>query len=156
MMDFDDFARANYASVLRTVALALGDHDVARDATQEAFAKALLRWRRVAAMDRPAGWVAIVATNAGRRMRRRRKSDPRSVRVAVEARDGEVVDALTFRGRLEALPPRQRAVVVLRFLADLSVADTARALGVAPGTVKAATHAALGKLRAELEAEDMV
>ncbi|MFE7532629.1 sigma factor-like helix-turn-helix DNA-binding protein, partial [Kitasatospora sp. NPDC057542] len=54
------------------------------------------------------------------------------------------------RTALAALPPRQRAVVVLRFWADLDIADTAKALGCTAGTVKSHTARALTRLRALL------
>lgn len=151
MTEFDDFVRANYSGVLRTVALALGDADVAQDATQEAFAKAALRWDRVVRMERPVGWVCVVATNAGRRALRRRKVVSGGLTVSTVDHAEGVVDRLRFRDELLALPVRQRAAVVLRYLGDLSVAETAKALDVSPGTVKASTHAALEKLRVNLE-----
>ncbi len=150
MTEFDDFARKTYTSVLRTVALALGDADVAQDATQEAYAKAALRWHRVGRMDRPAGWVCVVATNVGRRTLRRRVA-PGKIRLTTADHADGVVERVHFRDELLALPERQRAALVLRYLGDLSVADTAKALGVTQGTVKAATHAALSKLRVSLD-----
>jgi RNA polymerase sigma factor (sigma-70 family) len=75
--------------------------------------------------------------------------------------DDEVVDhadslstAGTIREALDALPPRQRATVVLRYLCDLSTADVADALGCSQGTVKSALHAALKQLRVELDEND--
>lgn len=56
-------------------------------------------------------------------------------------------EALSLREVVAALPPRQRAVIVCRFYADLSVADTAAAMGCREGTVKALTHQAVAALR---------
>lgn len=170
MTDFDTFVTEHYRDVLRTVALALGATDVAEDATQEAFAKASFRWERVAAMDRPLGWVYVVALNAGRRSLRRRRDDLGRLRVVGSDRSvgGQVAagpagtddhasgiaDRVTLAAQLAALPERQRHAVVLRYLGDLSIAETARVLRVTPGTVKASTHAALEKLRITLDEED--
>lgn len=153
-MDFDDFARDTYTDVLRTVTLALGDRDVAADATQEAYARAVLRWHRVAAMDRPAGWVCVVATNVGRRALRRRRNDHGSLRATMGDHADQIIESLTFRDQLRGLPERQRAALVLRYLGDLSIAETAKALGVTQGTVKASTHAALQTLRTTIDVED--
>ncbi len=110
MTDFEDFARTTNPTVLRTVALALGDPDVAQDASQEAFAKAALRWGRVRGMERPAAWVSVVAVNTGRRMLRRRRNDRGRLGVVADDHAGEVVDRLSFRRELAALPQRQRAL----------------------------------------------
>ena len=153
-MDFDSFTRSSYASVVRTVALALGDVSVAEDATQDAYAKAALLWDRVAAMERPEGWVCVVAINAGRRALRRKR--PPAKVTAPDSPDpaNGVVGHMMAQQLLMGLPAQQRAALVLRFLGDLSVADTARALRVSQGTVKAATHVALAKLRITLEGAD--
>jgi RNA polymerase sigma-70 factor (ECF subfamily) len=155
MMDFDDFTRATYADVLRTVTLALGDVELAEDATQEAYAKAGVRWDHVALMDRPAGWVCVVAITVGRRaVRKQGRRVPTADQVSSVRDHAEgVADRLRFAEQLRLLPPRQRVAVVLRYLGDLSITDTARALGVSEGTVKASTHAALATLRRSLTQE---
>ena len=69
--------------------------------------------------------------------------------------DGDFVDTLTARAALmealAGLPPRQRACVVLRYFEDLSVADTATALGCSQGNVKSQTSRALFSLRSRFE-----
>ena len=67
---------------------------------------------------------------------------------------GAVVTRVDLGHALDRLTARQRAAVVLRYLADLPVADIARALGCADGTVKATLHQSLAKLRVDLEEAD--
>ena len=67
---------------------------------------------------------------------------------------GGVTTALSVRDAIATLPARQREAVVLRYLADLPLADVAEAMGCAVGTVKATLHQALGSLRVELEEDD--
>lgn len=157
--DFDAFCRDNYAGVVRATALATGVVDVAEDATQEAFIRAAMRWPRVRRMERPVGWVQVVAMNAARRSLKRRP-EPRDPTNAVERADNgsdhatQVTRRVAILQALAALPPRQRAAVVLRYLAELSVAETARALGVTQGTVKRSTSDALANLRIGMEGDD--
>src|SRR5262249_12947377 len=66
---------------------------------------------------------------------------------AVDDESGRTADRVTLAAALDALAPRQRAIVVLRFYDDYSVAATAAALGCSEGTVKSQTHDALVKLR---------
>ena len=63
---------------------------------------------------------------------------------------------LSFSRRSEALPRRQRAVVVLRYFDDLTERETAEALGVTVGTVKSQAHAALRRLRSHADLRDLV
>ena len=153
---FEGFFRAHYGAVLRSVALTVGDRDRAEDVTQEAFARACRRWRSVSAMDKPVAWVYVVALNAERSRWRREQRAPEPVPVP-DARDpsGAVLDTMTIRTALDVLTPRQRAVVVLRYLADLSTADVARVMGCAPGTVKATLHQALQRLRVDLDGSEL-
>ena len=151
---FDEFYESYFDRVARALVLAGADRDAARDATQEAFARALRRWRKVRDMDRPDGWVYVVAMNqlrdTWRRGERRRE---RALDVDDDAVDNTsgVATRLSVREAIATLPPRQRQAVVLRYLADLSIADVADAMGCATGTVKATLHQAMRNMRVELD-----
>jgi RNA polymerase sigma factor (sigma-70 family) len=130
---FEALYEREFASVFRAAFLLCGDRSTAEDATQEAFARALVRWRRLAGQPWAAGWVMTTAMNIARRGMRRR---PAPVEDPVPP--GPDDDArLDVRRALGRLPARQQEAVALHYLLDLSVADTAAAMGVAEGTVKA-------------------
>ena len=147
---FEVFYDANYASVARSLSLALQDPQLAEEATQEAFIRAYVSWRRVERMERPAGWVYVVAMRVA--FRRRARATTHEL---VEATDANLADTVvareTLRAAIEALPERQRTAVVLRYFADLPLADVAAAMGCALGTVKSTLHAALARLQIELD-----
>jgi RNA polymerase sigma-70 factor (ECF subfamily) len=152
--DFDEFFAANYAAVLRGLTLATGDRAVAEEATQEAFARAVRKWAKVRTMERPIGWVYVVAMNVARRHLRgngRDEAQPESP--SALDMSGTVTTRVVLRDAVDALPARQRQALVLRYFADLSIADTAAAMRCAPGTVKSAVHSALAALRIELDDE---
>jgi RNA polymerase sigma-70 factor (ECF subfamily) len=155
VQDFEAFLLAYYEPVRRGVALALGNVERAEDVTQEAFARAFRRWRSVSVMDQPVGWVYVVAMNQARHDLRREQRP--SARAGVEATDtaGAVATAVTLETALKTLAPRQRAVVVLRYLADLSTAQVAEAMGCAEGTVKSTLHTALAHLRLQMEEDEV-
>jgi RNA polymerase sigma-70 factor (ECF subfamily) len=156
VQDFDAFLLAHYEPVRRGVALALGDLGRAEDVTQEAFARAFRRWRSVSAMDHPVGWVYVVAMNQARHDLRREQRP--AARPGVEAPTdtaGAVATAVALETALKTLAPRQRAVVVLRYLADLPTAQVAEAMGCAEGTVKSTLHTALAHLRLEMEEDEV-
>ena len=156
MRDFEGFFEDHYPEVLRAVALAINDRHRAEDVTQEAFARAYRRWRTVSRMERPVGWVYVVALNAERsRWRRANRvvDDPGVVDVGADP-SGPVVTTIVTRAAIARLAPRQRAAVTLRFLADLTVPEIARAMGCAEGTVKATLHQALRNLRVDLEGSE--
>lgn len=149
---FDDFYRDQLPGVVRALTLAFADRAVAEDAAQVAFEKALRRWRTVRTMDRPGTWVYVVAVRHGQRQIERDRRRP-----AFDAAPPDpgpepvVVSEHTVVGLLEQLAPRQRAVVVLRHLAGLPLADIATALGMAEGTVKSTLHASYARLRIDIE-----
>jgi RNA polymerase sigma factor (sigma-70 family) len=152
--DFEAFFADEYGSVLRTVALAIGDRALAEEATQEAFARAFRKWRTVSRMHRPAAWVYVVALNAERsRLRRdhRLRGEAAAIDVGEADHGGPTVARIVVEQLLDALPPRQRAAIVLRYLGDLTVPEVARALHCAEGTVKSALHDAMRNLRIEAE-----
>ncbi len=129
-----------YRLAYRVAFRILGDRGEAEDVAQETLARAVLRWSGLEA--RPEGWVSRVASNLAidRYRRRARQRDVRSGPIGVvDHRIGERTDLVAA---LRSLPRRQREVVVLRYLADLSEADVAEALDCSVGSVK--THASRG------------
>ena len=154
MDDFDGFFFEHYARVVGSLRLACGEVSDAEDAAQEAFAKAMLRWRSVSVMDRPATWVYVVAVRELRRRMRRRDDLSDAGRVgdhpALSDHAGAVVTAAVIEQALRALPPRQRLAVVLRFHSDLTVPEVSQAMGCSEGTVKSTLHSALDRLRHDL------
>jgi RNA polymerase sigma-70 factor (ECF subfamily) len=152
---FEEFFSENYGGVVQSLALALGDRLGAEDMAQEAFAQAFRRWTRVGAMESPVGWVYVVALNRARRGLRRRARTVEPERASAAADPAAaVITAVQLKVALAELTTRQRTAVVLRYLADLSIADIAVALDCAPGTVKATLHQSLARMRVELEEDD--
>lgn len=105
-------------------------------------------------MDRPDGWVYVVAMNQLRdHWRRTDRRRDREADLGDSAADntGGVATRLSVRDAIAVLPARQRQAVVLRYLADLPLADVADAMGCAIGTVKATLHQALQTMRVDLD-----
>jgi RNA polymerase sigma factor (sigma-70 family) len=154
--DFDEFFTEHYPRVVGSLELAGGTAGDAEDAAQEAFVKAMLRWRSVSTMERPATWVYVVAVRSLRRrlLRARSVAAPAPER-EVSDRTEDVVTAAVISSALDALPARQRLAVVLRFHGDLSVPEIARAMRCSQGTVKSTLHAALARLRVDLDDRDL-
>jgi RNA polymerase sigma-70 factor (sigma-E family) len=145
---FTEWAQRTAAQLRGTAYLLCGDWHTADDLVQDALVRVYERWHRIRPEAATSYARRVVATSAVDRSRRPwRREVPSEVlpdrpsRPHDEAPDHGVVDALA------ELPPRQRAVLVLRFFDDLSVDDTARVLGVTPGTVKSATSRGLDRLR---------
>lgn len=149
---FDEAFPAIYRGALAAAQRVLHDEHAADDIAVEACYRATRHWSDIADYARP--WTVRVATNlaidATRRSRRtaRFRDRPRSVPAPTSDRV-DLVEAL--RG----LPQRQREVVALRYLGDLSESETAKVLGIAPGTVKIHAHRGLAALRAQLESIDL-
>jgi RNA polymerase sigma-70 factor (sigma-E family) len=127
----------------------LGDRAEAEDIAQEACARAYSRWSSV--RDHAEPWCVRVASNlAMDRLRSRTRTSRRDSQLAhagtvATAFAGASADRVDLVKALTALPRRQREVVVLRYLGDLSEAQTADVLGCSVGSVK--THASRGLAR---------
>jgi RNA polymerase sigma factor (sigma-70 family) len=154
--EFEAFVATHYERVRRALTVVLRDPRRAEDVTQEAFAQAMRHWSRVAAMERPEAWVYVVAVNRARRDLRHEVRPAAMIRpVLGQDVAGAVAISLAIETALAELTPRQRAVVVLRHLADLSTAQVAEAMGCAEGTVKSTLHTALVRLRVEMEDDEL-
>lgn len=146
--EFAAFYRDAYQGIARGLAYTLGDTDLAVDATDEGMARAYLHWHSVRAYDNPAGWVYRVALNWARSLHRR-LSRRLPFRSTTEVPAPQIADPSVDKA-LRELDQLSRAVVVCRLLLDWSVADTATALGMRPGTVKSRQHRALRLLETKL------
>jgi RNA polymerase sigma factor (sigma-70 family) len=150
-MEFAEFYESARDDCLRIVLLNVGDRQLAEDLVAEGFARAWVSWRTVRGYQAPAAWVVRVALNANVSWwrRRRREVGLGDHDLAVPAEDGAGISAEVLAA-LRALPLRQREVVTLRLLLDLDNQTTAKLLGIAPGTVGAHLHKAVGTLRSAL------
>lgn len=146
---FSEFVAARSGSLLRTAYLLTGDHQRAEDLVQTTLTKVYLRWPRVSRMDQPGGYARRILINQASSRRWWRSSRELSSTVPELATDGyadQVATSRTVWNAVLTLPPRQRAVVVLRYYEDLSEVEIAEVLGMAPGTVKSTAHAANRRL----------
>src|SRR5690606_11572213 len=140
--DFDQLYQAHYGRVLAMAYALTGDVQDAQDLCQEAFCRAWQRWSRIESYDDPLASLRKVVTHlASSRWRRlavarryaRRHHQPAHI-PALEP------DHVALVAALRTLPPAQRQAVVLHHLADQPVAEVARILGAAEGTVKSWLH----------------
>ena len=152
--DFDRFVADNGDTLLRTAYLMVGDLHEAEDLVQETLLKVASRWPRVRRMENPVAYTRRILVNlavrgSSKRSRNRaelKATPPAETVASAVQRDihDELFDALA------ALPPRQRAALVLRYFLDLSEVEVAAALSCSLGTVKSSTSRGLKRLEETL------
>jgi len=143
--DFEAFVIARRPALLRTAYLLTGNHHDAEDLVQAALIKVVPKWARI--KDHPESFVRqVLARESVNRWRTRRWREV-TTDVVPDATQHDSTDRIALLEDLRRLPPRQRAVLVLRYLDDLTEADTAAALGISVGTVKSHARDALATLR---------
>jgi RNA polymerase sigma-70 factor (sigma-E family) len=135
---FEEFVRSRSGALVRFGFLLTGDRGVAEDLLQEVLAALYLRWRRTDAPEAYARKALVNRSINHWRSRRRRPESPLPERFDVAGP--------------RALPARQRAAVVLRYVEDLSEADTARLMRCSVGTVKSNAARGLARLREVVDA----
>ncbi|CAN5705745.1 SigE family RNA polymerase sigma factor [soil metagenome] len=157
-LSFDDWVEARVPALLRFAYLVTGSQHAAEDAVQGALTMACEKWARVSRTDDPDVYVRRMVVNA--HVADWRRTGRRELAVA-EVRDGAGHDPAEAVTRDEvvwqvcsALPPQQRAAVVLRFYEDLDYPEIAHVLGVAEATVRSHVHRGLAALRTALSEED--
>ncbi len=150
--EFRELYAARAVALRRTAFLLCGDWHQAEDLVQVSFAKLYAAWRRV---DTPEPYLrqVLVRSWVDETRRPHRRERPYADLPDGPAREGDSTeDRELLKAALMKVPPRQRACLVLRFFDDLSVADTARVLGVNENTVKSQTSRGLSTIREALRA----
>ena len=153
-LDFDDTFRRCFGPMVRSLAVAAGDREVAADCVQDAFMRAYVRWNRVSRLDDPVGWIRHVAVN---RMRDHFRKLERGNRAFGRLRHREPMvteaprEPSGLAELLAELPAQQRVAAALFYVDDLSVSDIARTMRISEGAVKYHLHAARATLRGALE-----
>ncbi|MEU7513128.1 SigE family RNA polymerase sigma factor [Streptomyces sp. NPDC042898] len=151
---FEAFARVAQQRLYRTAYLLCGDAETARDLTQTTLAKLYQHWRRAGTAEHPHAYAKTVLTRTFLAERRRRLRD-----LLVLTRAGGTVPEpaadhtdlrVTLLAALAELPPRARAMVVLRYWDDQSVASVASQLRCSEATVKSQCSRSLARLRLRL------
>jgi RNA polymerase sigma-70 factor (ECF subfamily) len=153
---FEAFFREEYRKLVALGAAMTGGVEIGQDLAQDALARAYQHWAKIGQYDRAGAWVRRVVINLAIDTNRRRGSE----RAALSRLPSEPllfpVDATSdeWWRAVRALPDRQRAVVTLYYLEDMSVADVAAVLDIAEGTVKATLSRARSTLSATLREVD--
>ena len=155
--DFAPLWRERRAHLWQVAWLICGDADLADDVVAAAVARAWQGWDRRQVADPDAYLRRAVVNECTDRFRARGRDRRWAGRRTGEGRgqrdvDDQVADRVDVAAALAHLPIAQRAVIVLRYWADLSEAATADALGISAGTVKSRTSRALAALAADLDA----
>jgi RNA polymerase sigma-70 factor (sigma-E family) len=162
--EFEQFVAESSDPLLRTAYLIVWDLSEAEDLVQECLLTVARRWPRVRRMQHPRAYARRVLVNLaldGRRRRARRRQEleaPPSAWARRSDEDGAIAGVEARRDLVDALatlPPRQRAVLVLRYFEDLTEAQVASVLGCSVGTVKSTASRGLARLQASMAPEPM-
>ncbi len=152
--EFEEFVLAQRGPLVRMARLlTAGDHGLAEDLVQTTLTKLYVAWPRVRRAGNPVGYARTSLTHAfvDERRRPHRRETPTDDVPDRTTYDADDTPAERVLAALGDLPPRQRAVVVLRHWLDLDVAETARLLSCSTGTVKSQNAKALEHLRTALD-----
>jgi len=149
---FESWYRMARPKVATSLALTIGDRDLAADVADEAFVRVLQRWNRVSDFEHLTAYVYRVAFNLARRRLRRRAVADRLLPLVARAERDAPTDELWMV--VSGLSERRRTAVVLRHVAQLSEPEIAEAMGVTRGTVSRSLRAAYDQLRPDTEASN--
>lgn len=153
-LSFDEFAVEHLPRLLRFADVLTGEHQLAEDVVQEVLIRTQTRWNRIGSLDAPEAYLRRMIVNQLISWRRQRaRMAPRIVLEDLATIPGDTDYATVhaerdeLAARLGALPPKQRAAVVMRFYAGLPDTEIATALGCSEVTVRSHISRALTRLR---------
>ena len=160
--EFEHFVAESSEPLLRTAYLIVWDLSEAEDLVQECLLTVARRWPRVRRMEHPRAYARRVLVNLaldGRRRHARRRQELEQSDVDLRSAEDRAIAGVEARrdlvDALASLPPRQRAVLVLRYFEDLTEAQVATVLGCSVGTVKSTASRGLARLQASMAPEPM-
>ncbi|MEU8925532.1 SigE family RNA polymerase sigma factor [Kitasatospora sp. NPDC048545] len=151
--EYVEFVAARGKALYRSAyVLAAGDAHLAEDLVQETLGRVYVHWKRVAGADNPAAYAQTVLVRTFLSLRRRRSSTERPVGNLPDgaAAGPDTALRLTLLDALGQLPPRDRAVLLLRYWEDRSIEETAQMLKLSSSAVRSQGTRALGRVRALL------
>lgn len=149
-LGFDQVFPELFLSAFHVAHRILGDVTDAEDAAAEGLARALSSWRRVSQLPYRDAWVMRVTANVALdRLRKQRRPPPSVAPASHDPTDAEVL-RIALAGALRAISRRQRQVVALRYLADLTEAEVACSLGISVNSVKKHGRRGIDALRERL------
>lgn len=152
-LNFERWYRREHPRVLTALAVAGGDSEIAREATDEAFVRAFERWSKVRRMESPGGWLYRVALNELRRRYRRRALERELLRRRqpdqTMLEPPPVADPRVWEA-VRVLPRRQRSAIALRYVLDLTEREVATTMGISRGAASATLASARRSLQSAL------
>ncbi|WP_406442068.1 SigE family RNA polymerase sigma factor [Streptomyces sp. NBC_00631] len=159
VLEFEEYVRARQKALLRSARRLVADPLDAQDLMQTALARTYEHWNGIADKRLADAYLRRVMINTRTEWWRARKLKELPTGqlpdVSVEDSTEQHADRALLMDVLKVLAPKQRAVVVLRHWEQMSIQETAAALGMSAGTVKSTLHRALIRLREELEARHL-
>ena len=153
---FDQFFRAHYETIRRRAYAAGLDLELAEDVTQEAMIIAARSWERISVMEHPVAYVATVAINILRRIRRKEAGlraalaqacPDNQQKASTPGPENSVVNRADLEHSLRCIPAQQAECFVLHHMFGYLNREIGKALGIPEGTVKSRVHAARESLR---------
>ncbi len=153
--DFASYAQARQQHLYRTAYLLCGDRDRAQDLVQTTLVALLRSWSKVRDAENPDAYAktALVRMFLSERRKLRREAEVQAMALSRDpaggrhGTEGDVELRILILEALRSLPPKPRAMVILRYWEDLSIEETAAILGCSTGNVKSQCSRSLDKLR---------
>jgi RNA polymerase sigma-70 factor (sigma-E family) len=157
--DYSEYVEFRLPALRRLALLLCQDRHRADDLVQQAVIRVYVHWARASAADNTDAYVNAMFVREF--LHERRSGWARRVSVTDELPEAPILTAdrdglMDLQAAVAALPPRQRAALVLRYYCDLNIDQTAAALGCSTGTVKSQTAKALAALRSQLNGDTAI
>lgn len=156
--DFTSFVRDSGGQLYRAAMVLTGDHHLAEDLTQATYAKIFVRWRRVSMTGNPVAYARTTLLNTFLSHQRVRRNSERpsdtSTAGDLAASESDPAQRMDLLAAVATLDPLDRAIVMLRYWADRSVADTAEDLAITQSAVRTRSRRALLRLRPLMDLAD--